>query len=158
MYKCLKIYHNTQLSSNLQSPMQIITKQSARSNLPMSNSARHPLGLNPDQLRSKYKNEHLPSHDLHLGQNGMYQDPASKQWYQATITWLGKDPRSYIITTEEGVQYRKTQAHLKPYQPLNKKSEDEHLLQSNHMLTVNHERKKPHISDNLAQSRQKRDI
>ena len=110
------IYHNTPLSSSLQPPMQILQRISARSDLPMSNAARYQLGVNPDQLRSKYKNEHLSSHDLHLGQNVMYQDPRSKLWYQATITRLCKEPRSYIITTKEGVQYRKTQAHLKPHQ------------------------------------------
>ena len=101
----------------------------------MSNAARYQLGLNPEQLRSKYNNEHLPSHDLHLGQHVMYQDSAGKWWYPATITQLGKEPRSYIITTKEDVQYRKTQAHLKPYQLQSKKSEDEQLSQPNDMWT-----------------------
>ena len=34
---------------------------------------------------------------------------------------------SYNITTREGVAYRKTQAHFKPYQPQCKKTEDEHF-------------------------------
>ena len=63
MFKCLMIYHKTPFSSNLQSPMQISQSRSARSDLPMSNVVRHQLGLNPEQLRSKFKNEHLPSHD-----------------------------------------------------------------------------------------------
>ena len=88
----------------------------------------------------------------------MYQDLISKWWYPATITKLCKEPRSYIITTKEGAQYRKTQAHSKPYQVQSKKSEDEHLLQSNHMQTVKNESKKPHKNDNLVQSRLKRDI
>ena len=45
MYKCLMIYHNTPLSSNLQSPMQILQNRSARSDLPMSSVARQELGL-----------------------------------------------------------------------------------------------------------------
>ena len=36
LYKCLMVYCNTPLSSNLQSPMQILASRSARSNLPMS--------------------------------------------------------------------------------------------------------------------------
>ena len=32
LYKCLMVYHNTPLSSNLQSPMQILASRSARSN------------------------------------------------------------------------------------------------------------------------------
>ena len=63
-----------------------------------------------------------------------------------------------MITTKEGIQYRKTPANLKPYQPKGKKSKDEHLLQSNHMQPVKKENKKPHIIDHLVQSRPKRDI
>ena len=64
----------------------------------------------------------------------MYQDSTSK-WFPATITRLCKEPRSYIITTKDGVQYRKTQAYLKLYQPQGKKRENEHLSQTNHMQT-----------------------
>ena len=108
-------------------------------------------------LRTKYKNEHLPSHDLYIDQAVMYQDSTSKCWFPATITKLCKEPRSYIITTKEGVQYRKTQAHLKPYQPQDKKVEDEHVSQNNHMQTVK-TLNSNHKIDNLAQSRPKRDI
>ena len=91
----------------------------------MSNEARQQLGLQPEKLRNVNKGEHLPSHDLHIGQDAMYQDATSKQWYPVTITSLCGQPRSYNITTREGVTYRKTQAHLKPFQPQSKKSEDE---------------------------------
>ena len=110
------IYHNTPLSSSLQSPMQILQSRSARSDLPMSNAARKQLGLDPEQLRSKYKNEHLPSHDLHLGQDVMFQDPTSKWWFPATITSLCSEPRSYKITTNEGVTYRKTASSFEAIQ------------------------------------------
>ena len=56
------------------------------SDLPMSNAARKQLGLQPEKLRTVYKNENLPSHDLHIGQDIMHQDVASKQWYPAIIT------------------------------------------------------------------------
>ena len=72
-----------------------------------------------------YKNEHLPSHDLHIVQDVMYQNVTSKQWYLSTITSLCVQPRSYNINTREGVTHRKTQAHLKPFQPQCKKPEDE---------------------------------
>ena len=69
----------------------------------MSNAARQRLGLQPDKLRIVYKNEHLPLHDLHSGHGVMFQDVASKQWYPATITSLCAQPRSYNITTRDGV-------------------------------------------------------
>ena len=101
----------------MQSLMQILQNRSVRTQLPMSNSARRQLGLETERLRIKTKNENLPSHDLHLGQDVMMQDPASKGWLPAVITRLCKEPRSYQITTRDNVTYRKTQAHLKPYKP-----------------------------------------
>ena len=92
----------------------------------MSNTARQQFGLQPEKLRTVYKNEHLPSHDLHIGQDVMFQDVASKWWYPATIPSLYVQPRSYNITTRDSVTYRKTQTHLMSYQPQCKKTEDEY--------------------------------
>ena len=78
LYKALMIYCNMPLASNLQSPMQILQNRTARSQLPMSHSARRHLGLEAEKLRIKTKNENLPSHDLHLGQDVMMQGPTSK--------------------------------------------------------------------------------
>ena len=103
----------------------------------MSNAARQQLGLQPEKLRTVYKNEHLPSHDLHIGQDVMFQDVASKWWYPATITSLCAQPRSNNITARDVVTYRKTQAHLKPYQPQCKKTEDEHSDSNMHTLKAN---------------------
>ena len=82
------IYHNTPLSGSLQSLMQILQSRSTRSDLPMSNAAREQLGLQSEKLRTVNKNEHLPSHDLHIGKDVMYQDATSKLLYPATITSL----------------------------------------------------------------------
>ena len=117
------IYRNTPLSSNLQSPMQMLQSRAVRSQLPMSNAARQQLGLQEEKLRIKTKNEHLPLHDLCLGQNVMMQDPTSKIWSPVVITKLCKEPRSYQVITKEGVTYRKMQAHLKPYTPDDKQDQ-----------------------------------
>ena len=45
LYKSLMIYRNTPLSNKLQSPMQILQSQTARTQLPMSNAARAQQGL-----------------------------------------------------------------------------------------------------------------
>ena len=55
LYKALMIYHNTPLTSNLQSSIQILQNRTARSQLPMSNSARRQLGLETEKLRIKMK-------------------------------------------------------------------------------------------------------
>ena len=64
---------------------------------------------------------------------------------------------SYIITTKQGVQYWKTQANLKSYQPQENISENELLVQNNHKWTVKSAEYKQSYT-NLAQSRTKRDI
>ena len=55
LYKALMIYHNMPLTSNLQSPMQILQNRVARSQLPMSNSTRRQLGLEAENIRTKNK-------------------------------------------------------------------------------------------------------
>ena len=77
-YKCLMIYHNSPLTCSLQSPMQILQGRSARSDLPMSNAARKQLGIQPEVMRNIAKHETLPTHDLHVGQNVIYQDSVTK--------------------------------------------------------------------------------
>ena len=103
----------------------------------MSNATRQQLGLQSEKLRNVNKNEQLPSYDLYIGQEAMYQYAKSKQWFPATITRLGVESGSYNITTRECVTYRKIQAHLKPYQLQSKKSEDEHsVIQSSDKWTL----------------------
>ena len=119
LHKCLMTYRNTPLSNHLQSPMQILSSRSTRLTLPLSNAAKRQMGIQDEELRTGYKNQHLPTHNLCLEQTVMYQEPTSKKWYPATITKLCKEPRSYIITTADGTQYRRMQMHLKPYQPRN---------------------------------------
>ena len=55
LFKCLMIYHNIPLSGGLQSPMQILQSRCTRSGLPMSNTARNQLGLQPEKVRTVYK-------------------------------------------------------------------------------------------------------
>ena len=117
LYKCLMTYINTPLSSTLQSLMQILSNRITRSTLPLSNAAKHQMGLLNDHLRINQKNQHLPTHDLCLDQAVMYQDMTTKKQYPAKITKWCDEPRSYIISPKDGTQYRKTQKHLKPYQP-----------------------------------------
>ena len=117
LHKCLMTYRNSPLSSHLQSLMQILSNRAIRSSLPLSNAAKQQKGLHSKHLRVNQKNPHLPTHDLCLDQTVMYQDTTSRKWYPAKITKLCDEPRSYIISTENGTQYRKTQKHLKPYQP-----------------------------------------
>ena len=117
--KALMIYRNTPLDDNLTSPMQILQGRTARSDLPMSYAAKVKFGLasgQPSLLRPE-KNERAPTHDYKLNQDVMYLDPVSNKWFPATIVRLLTAKRSHLIRTPEGVEYRKTQQHLKLYKP-----------------------------------------
>ena len=111
-------------------------KQICKIRPPISNTARKQLGIDCENLRTKYKNEHLPITWLQYRPSS-YVPRLNKQMMVSSYhNQACKETRSYIITTKEGVQYRKPQTHLKSYQPQNKKLVDEHLLQNNHMQTV----------------------
>ena len=86
------------------------------------------MGIQSEELRGRQKNQHLRTHDFSLNQTAMYQEPVSKNLYPAKITRLCDEQRSYIITTKQGVQYRKTQMHLKPYQPWHQTTNQEQKL------------------------------
>ena len=146
LHKCLMVYRNTPLSSQLQLPMQILSSRAARSSLPLSNTAKKQMGICSEELRCGHKNQHLPTHDLSLNQTVMYQEPVSKQWYPAKIMRLCDELRSYIVTTEEGTQYRKTQAHLKPYQLQYQKTKQELKLNKDTQFNDNQTRLRPRNS------------
>ena len=129
--KCLMTYGNTPLSSHLQLLMQILSGRTTRSILSLSNAAKKQMGLHNEELGVTQKNQHLPTHDLCLDQTVMYPDPTNKKWYPVKIIKICDEPRSYIISTEGGTQYRKTQKQLKPYQPRPQTNVKELPTQSN---------------------------
>ena len=136
IYKCLMIYHNTLIESTSKSPMQMLQQRPARSQLPMLNAVHRQLGIAAEQTTAN-KNQHLPSHDLHIGQEVMYQDSITKRWFPATIKALCPEPRSYQILKMKGVIYRRTQNHLKPYKSHQKTQKGEQLNQNNIDNSVN---------------------
>ena len=72
----------------MKSMMQILQVRNARSDLPISNVARRQLGIQSGAVRNNDKHAVLPTHDVHVGQDIMYQDSASKHWYPAVIQSL----------------------------------------------------------------------
>ena len=91
IHKCLMIYCNTPLAGTSKSPLQMLQQRSTRLQLQ--------LGIAIDQPSSN-KNQHLPTHDFHIGQEGMCQSPITMRWFPATIKALCPEPRSYQIETQ----------------------------------------------------------
>ena len=74
---------------------------------PCQMTARKLLGIQPEVVRNNDKHPVLPTHDLHVGQDVMYQDSTSKHWYPAVIQSLCPEARSYKILTRDGIVNRK---------------------------------------------------
>ena len=121
----------------------------------MSNAACRQLGVAAEQTTAT-KNQHLPSHDLHIGQGVMCQDFVTKRWFPTTIKALCPEPRSYQIETSEGVIYRRTQNHLKPYKSHWKTPRKEQSSQDINDKQSNMNQTPFKNNDNTKQSRPKR--
>ena len=117
--------------------MQMLQQRSARSQLPMSNVARRRLGIVAEQ--PPRKNQHLLLNDFHIGQDVMCQSPITKKWFPVKIKELCLEPRSYQVETPEGIIYRRTQNHLKPFKPSQRTQTNEQCL-------------KPHLKRTLIKS------
>ena len=87
----------------MKSPMQILQGRNVRSDFPMSNAARKQLGIQPEVIRNTDKHAEVPMHDLHVGQDVMYQDSSITHWYPAVIQSLCSESRSYKIITRDGI-------------------------------------------------------
>ena len=142
IYKCLMIYCNILIESTSKSPMQMLQQRSARSQLPMLNAANRQPGIAAEQITAN-KNQHLPVHNLHIGQEVMYQDSVTIRWFPATIKAFCPEPRSYQILTTKGVIYRRTQNHLKQYKSYQKTQKGEQLNQNNINNNVNLQQSSP---------------
>ena len=133
--------------------MQMLQQRSERSQLPMPNAARRQLGIAAEQP-STNKNQHLPSHIFHIGQEVMCQNPITMTRFPATIKALCPEPRSYQIEMLEGVTYRRTQNHLKPY----KSHQETPRTEQSNQKHSNTNQTPVKDSDNMKQSCPKRQI
>ena len=85
LYKSLMIYRNTPLSHKIQSPVQSPAIKNCQKSTTNVQCSRIQQGLGSEQLRVNNKNEHLPTHDFHIGQSVMYLNPTNKGWYPVRI-------------------------------------------------------------------------
>ena len=60
----------------------------------------------------------------------MCQSPITKKWFPVKIIELYLEPRSYQVETPEGIIYRRTQHHLKPFTPSQRTQVDEQCSKS----------------------------
>ena len=108
LYTALICYRNPHLCHDLTSPMELLWARQARSDLPMSHTARMQVKQavtkqlvtrsSSESISPKSKDQaQAPSNLLATGTHVMCKTPPSKLWYLAVSTNILQDGQSYII-------------------------------------------------------------
>ena len=109
----------TPISSNLPSPMEILTGRKAMSNIPTKLTSSQP----EDNIRKELWQHQLTQkmyHDQHAkgfphlatGQPVLLQDHQTREWREATVLEKSKELRLYLLTTPQGQQLRRNRVHI----------------------------------------------
>ncbi len=114
----------TPISDNLPSPAELLLGRKLQTNLP-SYTNPHPDHESTRKLLRERQCSQAHYHDKHahalplLSRGGLVkvQNPATHRWDRAFVVAKCANPRSYIIQTESGAQYRRNRRHIRLRQP-----------------------------------------
>lgn len=121
-YIALLNLRNTR-KGEMPSPSQLLNSRSLRTRIPCSSKILRPKTVSFKtfhDIESKNKNTMKFYHDRNVksirpfvvGENILFKKHASGPWIPGTIFKKTKQPRSFIVKSEEGVQYRRNQFHI----------------------------------------------
>ncbi|XP_073967449.1 uncharacterized protein [Choristoneura fumiferana] len=109
--------------SNLPSPSQLLMSRSLRTQMPvvlehlrpkLENKQEYSEKKTHSKQRQKFyfdkKAKNLP--DIHVGDLVWYKKNPQSKWIPAKVVNKCKEPRSFIVETEDGVTYRRNRQHL----------------------------------------------
>ena len=83
-----------------------------QSNLPTVNIAEKDMVCRREQWKRQYNERSHTLKDLNRGQCVRVQDYTTKKWEPAVINQTLSQPRSYMLTTNTGSQYRRNRRHI----------------------------------------------
>lgn len=141
-YIALLQYRNTSQSTG-NSPAQLLMSRSLRMKLPTSENLLKPKTIDYDQHNkavkekiakmTEYHDQHakvLPS--LKEGDDVLYKKNPLSPWSPASVVTTSSEPRSFVIRTSEGVDYRRNRQHLlKPFVTPRSQSNQSVISQNN---------------------------
>ena len=84
-----------------------------QSNLPTVNIAEKDKACRREQWKRQYNERSHALKDLNRGQCVRVQDYTTKKWETAMINQNLLQPRSYMLTTNTGSQYRRNRRHIR---------------------------------------------
>ena len=118
-YIGLMEYRNTPVTGMTYSPSQLLMSRIARTKIPISqelllpavaSEAKHQLAQQQKRQKQNYDKSTKPLPPLEIGENVHLRQ--GNIWIPATVSRLASAPRSYIITTTDGQQYRRNRRDL----------------------------------------------
>jgi transposase InsO family protein len=120
-YMALLSLRTTPVDHHIPSPAELLYTRKIQGNLPVRLENRIACKDQIyDRLRvrqNKQKHYHdRKAHDLQplcVGQTVRVQDPVSQLWQPAEVTAVRDEPRSYIVSTDQGQQLRRNRQHIR---------------------------------------------
>ena len=118
-YIGLMEYRNTPVTGMTYSPSQLLMSRIARTKIPISqelllpavaSEAKQQLAQQQKRQKQNYDKSTKPLPPLEIGENVHLRQ--GNIWMPATVSGLASAPRSYIITTTDGQQYRRNRRDL----------------------------------------------
>ena len=118
-YIGLMEYRNTPVTGMTYSPSQLLMSRIARTKIPISqelllpavaSEAKQQLAQQQKRQKQNYDKSTKPLPPLEIGENVHLRQ--GNIWIPATVSRLASAPRSYIITTTDGQQYRRNRRDL----------------------------------------------
>ncbi|CAB4027174.1 Transposon Ty3-G Gag-Pol poly [Paramuricea clavata] len=160
-YLALLHYRTTPLPNIELSPAQLLMGCPLRNDLPVMESLLQPANNSPQRI-SKYlmktkviKEDQKKYHDKHASKELKELQPGakvrlepwtySKEWKPATLVRHHHTPRSYVVQTEDGRNYRRNRQHLRVCPALGSDSDDQTIAPA-----VDKEMSSPENADSLS--------
>ena len=107
---CLR---TTPIETGLPSPAEMMFGETMQSNLTTVNITEKDKACRREQWKRQYNERSHTLKYLNRGQSVRVQDYTTKKWEPAMINQKLSQPRSYMLTTNTGSQYRRNRRHIR---------------------------------------------
>ncbi|KAI8511855.1 hypothetical protein Bbelb_109550 [Branchiostoma belcheri] len=149
-------YRNTPVDNTLPSPAQLLMSRRLRTRLPTTNEQLTPKSVNHDNVRrqleqkqqrqkTQYDKSSRPLPPISTGEEVRIQQQ-NKTWTPATVIQQTEQPRSWLVETPDGVQYRRNRKHLQKIKESSVDTSDESALDESPTPVLNDTAAQPYIT------------
>ena len=110
-------FRSTPVDHNIASPSELLNKRKYKSNLPTFSNFKNAdvncdLQLRQDKQKAVHDKSAKPLPSIHVNDDVRCQNPITKVWEPAKVTSVHDSPRSFVVKTGTGAQYRRNRSQL----------------------------------------------